>query len=126
MHRTALTTVILACGVLAFSAPAVAKPAAKTCETYSKNVIGKTVKGTLTASNVNSVQKRFASCANAIKVMNRITAYRVEKPKSVAGLYCVPRVLSTTPDVVRYKCTFKGADTPMFVRLLFRVKYNLD
>ena len=50
----------------------------------------------------------------------------VEQPKSVAGFYCVPSVLSTHPDVVNYKCTFKGADTPMFVKLAFRVKYNLD
>ncbi|HEV7562387.1 MAG TPA: hypothetical protein VGO24_02690 [Solirubrobacterales bacterium] len=116
----------VACAVLAIAGTASAKPAAKTCTTYSKNVIGNPVTGTLTASNVNSVQKAYATCGQAKKAMNQVLGYRVEEPKSVAGYYCVPTVLKTAPDVVRYKCTFKGADTPMFVKLVFQVKYNLD
>jgi hypothetical protein len=114
------------CALLVFSGTAAAKTMPKTCTTKSKNVIGKTVTGTLTSSNVNSVQKQYATCGQAVKVIKRITAYRYEEPKSIGGFYCVPTVLSTTPDVVKYKCTFKGADTPMFVKLLFQVKYNLD
>lgn len=127
MRRTCLAltaTAVLA--VFAFGGTASAKPATKTCTTYSKNVIGKRVEGKLTARNVNAVQKRFATCGQAKKVMNRITALRVEEPKSVAGFYCEPTVLRTTPDLVKYRCEFKGADTPMFVKLLFKVKYNLD
>jgi hypothetical protein len=112
--------------LLACAGTAAAKPTVKTCVTQSKNVIGKTVTGTLTARNVNSVQKEFATCAQAKKAMNRVTAYRYEEPTSVAGYYCVPTVLRTTPDVVKYKCTFKGADTPMFAQVVFQVKYNLD
>jgi hypothetical protein len=78
------------------------------------------------ASNVNSVQAQYATCGQAKKAMNRITALRIEEPKSVAGFYCLPTVTATGPDAVKYKCTFKGADTPMFVKLLFQVKYNLD
>jgi hypothetical protein len=127
MRRISLIlTAAVACAVLAFSGTAAASSAPKTCVTHSKNVIGKKVTGTLISSNVNSVQKEFATCGNARKAMNQITAYRVEEPKSVAAFYCVPTVLSTSPDVVKYKCTFKGADTPMFVKLTFRVKYNLD
>lgn len=114
------------CAVLAFGGTAGAKPAPKTCTTNSKNVVGHTVKGTLTASNVNSVQKEFATCAHAKKVMNGVLSLRIEEPKSVQTFYCVPTVLKATPDVVRYNCTFKGADTPMFVKLVFQVKYNLD
>ena len=121
-----IVTAVVACGVLAFAGTASAKPAPKTCVTHSKNVIGNKVTGTLTASDVNSVQKEFATCGNAKKAMNQILSLRVEEPKSVAAFYCVPTVLETTPDVVRYKCTFKGADTPMFVKLAFQVKYNLD
>jgi hypothetical protein len=38
----------------------------------------------------------------------------------------VPTVLKTSPDVVKYKCTFKGADTATFIKLAFQVKYDLD
>ena len=41
---------------------------AQTCTTTSPNVIGKTVKGTLTSSNVDPSQARFATCAQAKKV----------------------------------------------------------
>lgn len=115
-----------ACLLLAFAGTAAAKPIVKTCTTQSKNVIGKTVTGKLTARNVNSVQKEFATCAQAKKAMQKVTLYRYEEPTSVAGYYCVPTVLATTPDVVKYKCTFKGADTPMFAQVVFQVKYNLD
>ncbi|MEX2106457.1 MAG: hypothetical protein WD810_06115 [Solirubrobacterales bacterium] len=127
MRRISLIlTGAVACAVLAFSGTAAAKGAPKTCATSSENVIGHTVKGTLTSSNVNSVQKEYATCGYAKKVMRRVTAYRYEEPKSVLGFYCVPTVFSTSPDVVKYKCEFKGADTAMFVKLVFKVKYNLD
>ena len=127
MRRISLIALaIVAIAAVAALPAAAAKPAAKTCTTHSKNVIGKTVKGTLTASNVNSVQARFATCGQAKKVMNGALSLRIEMPKSIAAFYCVPTVYSTSPDVVGYKCTFKGADTPMYVKLTFRVKYNLD
>jgi hypothetical protein len=127
MHRLSLVFAgAVTCAVLAFGGTAAAKPAPKTCATTSHNVIGGKVAGTLTASNVNSVQKEFATCDHARKVMNRVTAYRYEEPKSVAGFWCTPRVLATSPDVVKYNCTFKGADTAMMVKLVFRVKYDLD
>jgi hypothetical protein len=127
MRRVSMIlTAATACAVLAFSGTAAAKSAPKTCTTQSENVIGHTVTGSLTSSNVNSVQKAFATCGHAKRVMNRVTSYRYEEPKSVAAFYCVPTVLATTPDRVKYRCTFKGADTAMFVKLLFTVKYNLD
>ena len=127
MHRLSIVLAgAAACLVLALGGTAAAKAAPKTCVTNSHNVIGSKVTGKLTSSNVNSVQKEFATCAHAKKVMNRVTAYRYEEPKSVAGFYCLPTVLATTPDVVKYRCEFKGADTPMFVKLVFQVKYDLD
>ena len=50
-------------------------------------------------------------------MIQKITSLRIEEPKSAAGFYCLPTVLGTRPDVVKYACTFKGADTPMFVKL---------
>jgi hypothetical protein len=96
------------------------------CGTSSPNVIGGKVKGQLSTRNVNPVQAQFATCANAKKAMKKITGAGVEKPRSVAGLYCLPTVLGTEPDLVRYVCTFKGADTPMFVKLTFKVAYKLN
>jgi hypothetical protein len=95
------------------------------CATSSPKVIGGKVKGRLSARNVNPVQAEFATCANAKKAMKKITGAGVEKPRSVAGLYCLPTVLRAEPDLVRYVCTFKGADTPMFVKLTFQVAYKL-
>jgi hypothetical protein len=96
------------------------------CATSSPNVIGGKVTGRLSARNVNPVQAGFATCANAKKAMKKITGAGVEKPRSAAGLYCLPTVLRTEPDLVRYVCTFRGADTPMFVKLVFTVAYKLD
>jgi hypothetical protein len=96
------------------------------CTTGSPNVIGGKVVGRLSTRNVNPVQAEFATCANAKKAMKKITGARVEKPKSVAGLYCLPTILRVDPDLVRYVCTFRGADTPMFVKLTFKVAYKAD
>lgn len=127
MRRIALVLAgTVACAMLAFGGTAAAEVQPTTCVIQSQNVVGGKVTGTLTARNVNSVQKEYATCAHAKRVMNRVTAYRYEEPKSVAGFYCVPTVLATTPDVVKYACTFKGADTPMFVKIAFKVKYDLD
>ena len=58
--------------------------------------------------------------------MVKTTELRVEEPRATKAFYCVPTVKSTAPDVVSYKCTFKGADTATFIKLLFQVKYDQD
>ncbi|HEV7616072.1 MAG TPA: hypothetical protein VGO36_07560 [Solirubrobacterales bacterium] len=127
MRRTfLLTTAVAACALLALSASAGAKTPAQTCTASSPNVIGHTIKGTLTSSNVDPSQARFAACAQAKKVMVKTTELRIEMPRSTKAFYCVPTVKSTAPDVVAYKCTFKGADTATFIKLLFEVKYDQD
>ncbi len=126
MRRIPLATAAIAAVALVFAPGASAKTKPKTCTTSSKNVIGKTVKGTLVASNVNSVQAVYATCGQAKKAMNKLLSLRIEEPKSVAGYYCTPSVHSTDPDVVSYKCVFRGADTPMFVKLTFKVTYDQD
>ena len=126
MRRLSLLAAMVAALALLVAPAASAKSAPKTCTTSSKNVIGKTVKGTLVASNVNKVQAQYATCAQAKKAMNKLLSLRIEEPKSVAGYYCTPTVHSTEPDVVSYKCLFRGADTPMFVKLTFKVTYDQD
>lgn len=127
MRRTFLIlTAVAACAILVASASAGAKTPAKTCTASSPNVIGHTVEGTLTSSNVDPSQARFATCAQAKKVMVRTTELRVEEPRATKAFYCVPTVKSTAPDVVAYKCTFKGADTATFIKLVFQVKYDQD
>lgn len=126
MRRLSLLAATVAALALIVVPGASAKAKPKTCTTSSKNVVGKTVKGTLVASNVNSVQAQYATCGQAKKAMNKLLSLRIEEPKSVAGYYCTPTVHSTEPDVVSYKCLFRGADTPMFVKLTFKVTYDQD
>jgi hypothetical protein len=83
MHRPALIlTAVAACAVVALAGSAAAKSAPKTCTTTSKNVIGSKVSGTLTSSNVDPSQARFATCAQAKKVMNGATGLRIEEPRA--------------------------------------------
>ena len=135
MSRISLLAAAAAIAVLALgAAPGAAanssSASAKACVTSSENVIGKSVLGSLSYEHVNSAQAVYASCGQAKKAMNRALGLRLEEPKSLAGYYCTPTVHSTvhstSPDDVSYRCVFKGADTPMFVKVTFRVKYNLD
>lgn len=126
MRRMSFLFAAIAAIALCIAPGAVAKSQPKTCTTNSKNVIANPVKATLVASNVNSVQAQYATCAQAKKAMNKLLSLRIEEPKSVAGYYCTPTVHSTDPDVVSYKCLFRGADTPMFVKVTFKVTYDQD
>jgi hypothetical protein len=126
MRRISLILTAVACLALVLSASAAAKTPAKTCTASSPNVVGHTVKGTLTSSNVDPSQARFATCAQAKQVIVKTTELRIEEPRATKAFYCVPTVKSTAPDVVAYKCTFKGADTATFIKLTFQVKYDQD
>jgi hypothetical protein len=126
MRRTVLFLAAVAACALLVPAGANAMTPAKTCTASSPNVIGKTVKGTLTASNVDPSQARFATCAQAKQVIVKTTELQIEEPRSTKAFYCVPTVKSTEPDVVAYKCTFKGADTATFIKLVFQVRYDQD
>jgi hypothetical protein len=126
MRRISLIFTAVACLALVLSATATAKTPAQTCTASSPNVVGKTVKGTLTSSNVDPSQARFATCAQAKQVILKTTELRIEEPRATKAFYCVPTVKSTGPDVVAYKCTFKGADTATFIKVAFQVKYDQD
>lgn len=125
MHRSspfALVAVLVA--ALALAPGAVAKVAPKSCTAMSSAVVGGEVVGKLTSSNVDPVQARFATCAQAKKVMKRTTELGVEEPRPVAAFYCRPTVSSESTQVVSYVCTFKGADTATFIKLTFKVTYK--
>jgi hypothetical protein len=128
MRRNFVIAVALAaCALLVPAAGAAAKASPpKTCTASSPNVIGHTIKGTLTSSNVDPSQARFATCAQAKQVIVKTTELRVEEPRATKAFYCVPTVKSTAPDMVAYKCTFKGADTATFIKLTFQVTYDQD
>jgi hypothetical protein len=127
MRRTSLIlSAVATMAMLAFATGACAKAPAQTCTASSPNVVGHVIKGTLTSSNVDPSPARFATCAQAKKVMVKTTELRVEMPRATKAFYCVPTVKATDPDVVAYKCTFKGADTATFIKLLFQVKYDQD
>ena len=128
MRRISLIfTGAVLCAALAFACTAAAKPLNKpvtmTCTTHSERVVSPVIKGHLLARNVNKWQMKYATCDVAKRVMNRIINKGIEEPTSVEGFRCEPTVEATNPDKVHYRCAFKSADTPMFVRLAFRVKY---
>lgn len=114
----------LACAALAFAPTAAAKTPAKSCTAASPGVVGGKVTGKLTSSNVDPSQARFATCAQAKKVMKRTTELGLEEPRAVAAFYCRPTVSSKNPQAVSYICTFKGADTATFIKLTFKVVYK--
>lgn len=129
MKRLALLAVLAALGVTALApsgATAGAMPAETKCNTTSKNVTTKVVRGFITATNVDPSQAQFATCKTARKVMNKMLSLRIEEPKVYEGFRCTPKVIQTEPDVVLYKCVFKGADTATFIKLLFTAKYDMD
>ncbi len=114
----------LACAATAFAPAAGAKPLVKTCEASSPNVVGGKIVGKLTATNLNPVQARFATCEQAVKVMRRATALGVEEPRPVRSFYCRPKVSAYDSNSVSYICTFRGADTAIFIKLTFQVAYK--
>jgi hypothetical protein len=120
----AVTALLAVAALVAILVVPSAGAASKTCFASSPKVAGKNVTGLLTSSNVNDVQARFATCAHAKKVMSKVLGLGIEEPRSVQGFYCRPKVLGMSPEAVSYTCTFKGADTPMFVKLTFSVEFE--
>lgn len=120
-----LTGAVL-CAVIAFSGSAAAatKGSTRTCTTYSNKVVGKKVEGHLYSRYVTRSQKRYATCSYAKTVMNRVIRLGLEEPKSVRGFRCTPTVSSKNQNRVRYKCVFKGADSPMYVKLGFALTFK--
>jgi hypothetical protein len=114
----------LLCAALVFVPTAVAKSGPTTCTAASPQVVGGSVSGKLTSSNVDPIQARFATCGWAGKVMKRATQLGVEEPRPVRAFYCRPTVSPKDPNSVSYVCTFKGADTATFVKLTFKVTYK--
>lgn len=112
------------CAALVFVPGAAAKSAPATCTAASPQVVGGSVSGKLSSSNVDPVQARFATCNWAKKVMKRATELGVEEPRPVRSFFCRPTVSSKDPNTVSYICTFKGADTATFIKLTFQVTYK--
>jgi hypothetical protein len=75
---------------------------------------------------VEPSQAKYAKCPTVKKVMHRMLTYRYEEPKTFEGFRCTPTVTHVEPDVVNYRCVFKGADTATFIRLTFTARYDQD
>lgn len=125
----------IACLMLASVGTAAAMPTEglvnSSCNTASKNVIGKKVTVDVAGKNIAQSQMRFAECKIVNKVANKMLSLRIEKPKVFEGYRCTPTVLTggegtVEPQKVRYNCLFRGADTATEIRLKFTVTYNTD
>ena len=124
MSRLTTTLLGAACAALALAPAAAASPQLKTCAATSPNVVGGKVVGKMRATNVDPLQARFATCAQAGKVMKRTVTLGVDGPRPVRGFYCRPTVSAKDIDRVSYICTFRGADTATFIKLTFKVHYK--
>ncbi|HEX2096723.1 MAG TPA: hypothetical protein VHF50_05080 [Solirubrobacterales bacterium] len=114
----------LACAALVAAPAASAKPQVRTCSASSAKVVGGKIVGKLTATNVDPVQARFATCEQAGKVMKRTVTLGVDAPRPVRSFYCRPTVNDKDINRVSYICTFRGADTATFIKLTFKVHYK--
>ena len=129
MKRLALLGALAAFGLMLAASSASASevtPVERTCTTSSKNVITESVKGKVYGTNVDPLQASYAKCTTVNKVMNKMLSLRIEEPKVFEGFRCTPTVTQTEPDIVNYRCVFKGADTATFIRLTFTAKYDMD
>ena len=129
MKRLALLGALAAFGLMLVASSASASEIPnieRTCTTTSKNVITDNVKGKVFGEFVDPSQASYARCPTAKKVMNKMLSLRIEEPKVFEGFRCTPAVVQTEPDIVNYKCVFKGADTATFIRLTFTARYDLD
>jgi hypothetical protein len=125
----------LACLLLASVGTAAAMPTEglinAECTTSSKNVVGKKVTIVVAGKNVAPSQERYGECKIVKKVANKMLSLRIEMPKTFEGFRCTPTVLTPgqgteEPQVVKYNCLFRGADTATEIRLKFKVTYNQD
>ncbi len=120
-----VATLITATALIAIFLPASAGAESKTCTAHTPQVSGGIATGIVNSSQVNDVQARFATCRHLKKVMKKAIGLDLEKPRSIRSFFCKPTVLATSPaKAVRFVCTFKGADTPMFVKVTFNVVYR--
>jgi hypothetical protein len=131
MKRVSLALVAaVACLLVASVGTASAMPTEgivnQTCTTTSKNTVPKKITAVVAGKNVAQSQMKYANCGVVRKVVKGITNLRIEMPKIIEGYRCTPAVLSTEPDVVKYSCLFRGADTATEIRVKFKVTYNMD
>jgi hypothetical protein len=125
----------LTCLLLASVGTASAMPTEETintnCVATSRNVIGNKITAKVVGKNVAPSQQRYAGCGIVRKVVKGLTDIRIEKPKVVEGYRCTPTVYTKgqgteEPQVVKYNCLFRGADTATEIRVTFKVTYDMD
>ena len=94
-----------------------------TCTTNSKNVIGKKV--TISrrgnshplADGIRRMQDRQEG-----REQDALAADR--EAEGLEGFRCTPTVAANNQNHVKYKCVFKGADSPMYVKIGFSLTYK--
>lgn len=94
------------------------------CFTTSNDIQGGTAKVIVKGTHVSRSQAKLASCVQAEKIFWTATEQRLEVPHLVHYFRCIPGVLSTGPDVVRYDCRFQSADTSTHIDIGFTVTYD--
>jgi len=128
MKRLALRTALAALAITALaasSASARSSSGERTCTTTSKNVTTKNVTGTAIWSHISRPETPLTQCPVITSVMNKMLGGRIETPRLWESYRCRPTVTQTHPDVVDYKCIYRGAvNTNAFARLTFTARYD--
>lgn len=128
--RLLLLAVVSGCALSAMAGPAAANGgsgSATACSATSKKVIGGRFLISLTYANVDPSEVGLATCTQARKVAERVTAMQLSLPggkaRIVDGFSCTDFVLKRKPGIYRYRCAFDGAETTTEVTITFSVSY---
>jgi hypothetical protein len=127
MKRVAVFGLVLAGLLSSWTGSAVAdggSGSAMACSATAKNVKGGPILVSVGIGDVTPSQRPFATCAHAQELVTGVTSKRVEVPSNVAGFRCTPFVLKTEPEVVKYSCLLRGAESGTGVKDVFQVTYD--
>lgn len=96
---------------------------ATACSATSKKVIGGRFPVNLAFQNVDPTEAELATCTQARKVAERVTAIHLSAPAAVQRFSCSDFVLKRKPGIYRYRCTYDGAETTTEITITFAVSY---
>jgi len=117
----------LACLAIASVGTAAAMPTEgivnQECTVKSKFVAGGKVGVIVAGKNVAQSQMKYAMCPAVKKTVLAVIKQELTKPAAIEGFRITPKLVSKTPEIVKYKGLFRGADTATEIRLSFEIEY---
>jgi hypothetical protein len=100
------------------------EPGPRVCEVRSRQVIGGSVRGRVTAEHVTAANAAAAGCGRAKKVMTRVVALRLQEDRRVQGFNCETDVVGYHPLMAVYTCRYHAPLARLRVKLHFAVAFR--